>query len=190
MPFPTLAARGNHAYKSEMLRLGGSEPEFKGYYMTDTAGKRRWRSEKKAAKETEERPPRRSRKARRQKQESKRSGRKSIGCVSPHWASHIQKTTFLKKWSTAHFPRKHFSALLCVCVCVCTFEFIEYSEFCLERKKTTNLNSPNLRIMRSWVKKKKQHRKHHVNVINVATQVTEISDTEFLSFSSGQLVLN
>lgn len=84
MPFPTLAARGNHAYKSEMLRLGGSEPEFKGYYMTDTAGKRRWRSEKKAAKETEERPPRRSRKARRQKQESKRSGRKSIGCVSPH----------------------------------------------------------------------------------------------------------
>lgn len=81
---PTLAARGNHTYKSEMRRSGDSEPEFKGYHMADTAGKRSWRSEQKAAKETEERPPRRSRKARRQKQESKCSRRKSIGCVSPH----------------------------------------------------------------------------------------------------------
>ena len=81
---PTLAALGNHTYKSEMLRSGDSEPEFKGYHTADTGGKRSWRSEKKEVKETEERPLRRSRKARRQKQESKRSGRKSIGCVSPH----------------------------------------------------------------------------------------------------------
>lgn len=43
---PTLGALVNHTYKAEILRLGDSEPEFKGHHTADTRGKCSWRCER------------------------------------------------------------------------------------------------------------------------------------------------